>query len=219
MEVFCRLSVSLVHSPAVSCITDRETRAHFHFARAREPKLHTRSLLYVKSKCGSWLQVCCTGTRILSVKIKKASVIGSRQRERKEETMKGGTACASGSSGTLTSESITDVFIPLSSSLAYFPFIQPPNIPSPLLSSTLFFSFHVSESLPFLHSLSSSIFDSLCLLASQPQPLPCPYAAMRASCVQGGCAGFFTVPVTFSTFLLLPRSRVWVSDLPRWSAT
>jgi len=48
---------------------------------------------------------------------KKGQIYGKqsrkRERERKEDIMKGGTACASGSSGTLTSESIPDVFIPL----------------------------------------------------------------------------------------------------------
>lgn len=114
--------------------------------------------------------------------------------------MKRGTACASGSSGSLTSESITDVFIPLSSLRADFPLIQTTqcSLPSSLLSpppSSHFFSFHVPESLPSLYFLSFS-------LGTIPAPAACPCRDVGRLCTGQG-AGYFTVPLTFSTHLLL----------------
>lgn len=101
---------------------------------------------------------------------KKTKVMESRARESKKLMM--GTACASGSSGAPTSESITDVSYhsPLSftSLLSLHPTTQ---------NSFILFSpppFSLSMSLPSLYSPSPSI---------SAQPLPCLYAVKRADCV------------------------------------
>lgn len=155
-------------APFVSCCTDRENTF-----TSPEPKLHARSLL----PDGHVSQNGYESAAMLleTYRPKKAIVRGSRQRERKEETMKRGTACASGSSGTLTSESITDVFIPLSSPLFVAILLSPhPTAPYSLSSPPPSSSLSMSPmSLPCLHSLSSSISDSPRLLAALPQPLPC----------------------------------------------
>lgn len=109
----------------------------------------------------------------------------------------------------------------LSSLLAYFPSIQPPSIPSPLFSSALLSCVLFSCIwVPPLHLL--SLLSHLRLGSPASCPIPArPVSACSDEgrlCVGGGC-GYFTVPLTFSTFLLLPHSRVWVSDLPRWAAT
>lgn len=130
-----------------------------------------------------WVQMClqCVCSTVTQIKfVKKSRAKGRRQRERKEETMKRRTACASGSSGTLTSESITDVFSSLSPTL---PWLKTTDIPSPLFSST-HFSLSVSLGpLPSLYAPLSPISELPRLLAAQPQPLLYLYAVMRPGCV------------------------------------
>lgn len=69
-------------------------------------------------KSGMWLLASCPlHYDMSSICQKQVREMRNGSRQRKEETMKWGTACASGSSGTLTSKTVTDVFIPIFSLL------------------------------------------------------------------------------------------------------
>lgn len=116
--------------------------------------------------------------------------MGSRAREGEEEMM--GTACASGSSGAPTSESITDVS-----------YHSPFSFTSLLsLHPTTQNSFFLFSPPPFSLSMSQSPSPPFILprLPSLPGPSHvCTQSRESRLCVRGTRA-FFKVPLTFSTF-------------------
>ena len=194
-------------------LTNNETLSLCQRPWAKAPRQVIAAGWSSESKSGSWLQGCCIVIQIPPVK-KKASVMGSRQKEKGlGETEEGNSMCfwLIWHSYFLIHHRCFHTTL-RTSLLAYISFIHPATIPSALLSSILFSTnffpcLTLSPSPPLILALLPSLTRLACWLPNH-----------RPSC-EGGrlclqwlelCRFLCSSCHIFLTFLLLPHSTVSV---------